>query len=160
MTRHKAAQVLAVVLLGLAVSLQAQKPPLPLQLHLQADQFQIVTSLRGLPLGVRDYLQTLFGVGTLDIAEPGAAFQGTTERVSLTMPARRLVAAGCASDNHCLVYYEKGGTTLTHRVALFQWTPGETKLNFGGAAPAGLKTVDDVKKAVLSGAIKTDKGPW
>jgi hypothetical protein len=102
----------------------------------------------------------LFGAGTLDIADPGAAFQGTGERVSLTMPARRLVAAGCASDNHCLVYYEKGGAVLVRRVVLFHWSPAETKLDFGGAAPAGLKTVDDVKKAVLSGAVKPDKGPW
>ena len=38
--------------------------------HLKNERFDIVTSIRGLPLGVRDGLQTLFGGQTLDIAEP------------------------------------------------------------------------------------------
>src|SRR5262245_39198801 len=47
----------------------------PLRARVQDERFSIVTSIRGLPLGVRDGLQTLFGSGTLDIAEPGAEFQ-------------------------------------------------------------------------------------
>ena len=47
-----------------------------LRAHVQDERFGIVTSIRGLPLGVRDGLQTLFGSRTLDIAEPGAEFQG------------------------------------------------------------------------------------
>jgi len=48
--------------------------PAALRAHVQNDRFEIVTSIRGLPLGVRDELQTLFG-GRLDIAEPGTRFQ-------------------------------------------------------------------------------------
>ena len=51
----------------------------PLRVHLREDRFGIVTSIRGLPLGVRDGLQRLFGSQTLGIAEPGAAFQATNE---------------------------------------------------------------------------------
>ncbi|WP_217551288.1 hypothetical protein, partial [Pantoea sp. GbtcB22] len=73
-----------------------------LQTHLQAERFQIVTSVRGLPLGVRDRLSTLFGRGTLDIAEPGAEFQSSSTPGTRTLPTRRLIAAGCAGDPHCL----------------------------------------------------------
>ncbi len=45
-------------------------------------RFGIVTSIRGLPLGVRHELQTLFGSQTLDIAEPGAEFQATNAIVN------------------------------------------------------------------------------
>src|SRR5687767_8203702 len=77
-----------------------------LRAHLKDERFGIVTSTRGLPLGVRDGLQTLFGSQTLDIAEPGAEFQATDVIVDRTLPIRRLVAAGCSTD-HCLVYYER-----------------------------------------------------
>ena len=51
--------------------------PGALRAHVKDERFQIVTSVRGLPLGVRDELQTLFGTQSLDIADPGASFQGT-----------------------------------------------------------------------------------
>src|SRR5215213_5973265 len=70
--------------------------------HVQSERFGIVTSLRGLPLGVRGALQTLFGTGTLDIAEPGGDFQLTDMRVNA--PSRQLMVAGCSYE-HCLVYY-------------------------------------------------------
>ena len=47
----------------------------PLKTRVQNERFGIVTSIRGLPLGVRSGLQTLFGSPDLDIAEPGAAFR-------------------------------------------------------------------------------------
>ena len=128
-----------------------------LRAHVQAEQFDIVTSIRGLPLGVRDGLQTLFGSGGLDIAEPGAEFQ-MTDLVNSKLPVRRLVAAGCSIDHHCLVYYERGGVDHTWHVALFHWTPAATKFEFGGTAPGGLATIDAVRKAVLSGAIKGRPG--
>src|SRR5262249_15501763 len=62
--------------------------------HVKDDRFGLVTSIRGLPLGVRDELQTLFGSQTLDIAEPGADFQVTDVIVNPKLPIRRLVAAG------------------------------------------------------------------
>ena len=65
--------------------------------HMKDERFEVVTSIRGLPLGVRDGLQTLFGSQTLDIAEVGAEFQGTDVIVNPKRPVRRLVAAGCSN---------------------------------------------------------------
>ena len=121
--------------------------------HVKDERFQIVTSIRGLPLGVRDGLQTLFASPELDIAEPGAEFQATDVIGNPKLPIRRLVAAGCSRD-HCLVYYERGGIAHTWHVALFHWRPDATRFEWGGTAPGGLATIDDVRKAVLSGAIK------
>jgi hypothetical protein len=125
----------------------------------QDGQFGIVTSVRGLPLGVRDALQTLWNSGTLDIAEPGGEFQRTDVVVNTLLPRRRMVAAGC-TRNDCLVYYERGGLTHTWHVALFHWTPAATRFEWGGIAPAGLRTIDDVRKAILSGAIDNKAKSW
>jgi hypothetical protein len=133
--------------------------PDALRTHVTNDQFQIITSVRGLPLGVRDALQKLFGSQTLDIAEPGAEFQAT-DVVRGGLPIRRLVAAGCAKDYHCLVYYERGGIAHTWQAALFHWTPDATRFEWGGAAPGGFKTIEEVKKAMLSGAIKGPIKIW
>ena len=130
-----------------------------LRAHVKDERFGIVTSIRGLPLGVRAGLQTLFGSQALDIAEPGAEFQVGNVIVNSKLPIRRLVAAGCSYD-HCLVYYEHGGITPTWRVALFHWTPDATRFEWGGTAPGGLVTIDDVRSAVLSGAIKGPAGLW
>jgi hypothetical protein len=127
--------------------------------HVKDDRFGIVTSIRGLPLGVRDALQTLFGSQTLDIAEPGAQFQATDVTVDPKVPIRRLVAAGCTIE-YCLVYYERGGRAHTWHVALFHWTPAATRFEWGGIAPGGLATIDDVRNAILSGAIKGPASFW
>ena len=121
--------------------------------HVKADRFGIVTSIRGLPLGVRDELQNLFGAGSLDIAEPGTPFQVTDVVSNAKLPRRRLIAAGCSID-HCLVYYERGGIAHSWHVALFHWTPAATRLEMAGIAPSGLKSIEEVRAAVLSGAIK------
>jgi hypothetical protein len=121
--------------------------------HVKTERFQVVTSIRGLPLGVRDGLQSLFGSHTLDIAEPGAEFHVTDAIVnSRKLPIRRLVAAGCSMD-HCLLYYERGGNVHTWLVALFHWTPEATRFEGGGNARGGLATLDDVRNALLSGVI-------
>ena len=130
-----------------------------LRAHINDERFGIVTSIRGLPLGVRDRLQTLFGTQTLDIAEPGSEFQATDVIVKAGLPIRRLVAAGCSID-HCLVYYERGGIVHTWQVALFYWTPAATRLEWGGSAPGGLRTIEDVRDAVLSGMIKSPARSW
>ncbi len=130
-----------------------------LRAHVQDERFGIVTSIRGLPLGVRDGLQTLFGSRELDIAEPGAEFQVTDVAVNPKLPIRRLVAAGCSTD-HCLVYYERGGGAHTWHVALFHWTPAATRFEWGGTAPGGLATIDDVRNAILSGVIKGPARFW
>ena len=131
-----------------------------LRAHVKNEQFAIITSIRGLPLGVRDGLQTLFGSQSLDIAEPGTEFQATDVIGTTILPFRRLVAAGCSPDHHCLVYYERGGIAHTWQVALFQWTPAATRFEWGGAAPGGLATIDDVRNAVVSGAIKSPNKVW
>ncbi len=127
--------------------------------HMKDERFEIVTSIRGLPLGVREGLQTLFGSQTLDIAEPAAEFQVTDVVVNPRLPIRRLVAAGCTID-YCLVYYERGGAAHTWHVALFHWTPAETRFEWGGTAPGGLATIADVRSAILSGVIKGPARVW
>jgi hypothetical protein len=130
-----------------------------LRAHVKDARFGIVTSIRGLPIGVRDGLQMLFGSQGLDIAEPGAAFQVTDVIGNPKLPTRRMVAAGCSTD-YCLVYYERGGSTHTWHVALFHWTPAATRFEWGGTAPRGLATIDDVRKAILSGAVKGPTTFW
>ena len=130
-----------------------------LRAHVKNDRFGIVTSIRGLPLGVREELQTLFGSPTLDIAEPGAEFQVTDVIVKPGLSIRRLVAAGCSADR-CLVYYERGGIAHTWHVALFHWTPAATRFEWGGTAPGGLATIGDVRNAILSGKIKGSARFW
>jgi hypothetical protein len=147
---------------AVAGSQQASTGALPpaLRTHLQAERFDIVTSIRGLPLGVRDLLQKMFGTRELDIAEPGAPFQATDVIVTPRLPFRRLISAGCSADFHCLVYYERGGIAHTSHVMLFLWTPTATRFEWGGSAPGGLATIDDVRKAILSGTIKPQTGNW
>ena len=131
-----------------------------LRAHLRGEQFGIVTSIRGLPLGVRNELQSLWHSQTLDIAEPGAEFQVTGAIANPTLATRRLVAAGCSPDHHCLVYYERGGQAHTWLVALFHWTPAATRFEWGADAPGSLATIGEVQKAVVSGDLKGSTGPW
>jgi hypothetical protein len=133
--------------------------PETLRAHLKNERLEVVTSIRGLPLGVRDELQTLFGSQTLNIAEPGAEFQVTDVVRNPKLPIRRLVAAGCSTD-HCLVYYERGGIAHTWHVAMFHWTPQATRFEWGGTAPSNLATIDNVRSMVLSGAIKGANRIW
>ena len=130
-----------------------------LRAHVKDERFGIVTSIRGLPLGVRDGLQTLFGSRELDIAEPGAEFQSGDVIANSKRSTRRLVAAGCSYD-HCLVYYERGGFNHSWHVALFHWTPAATRFEWGGTAPGGWATIDDVRSAILSGRIKGQARFW
>ena len=127
--------------------------------HLRDERLDSVTSIRGLPLGVRNGLQTLFDSESLDIADPGAEFQAFPVAGPSKLPIRRLVAAGCSID-HCLVYYERGGAERTWLVALFHWTPAATRFEWGATAPGGLKTIVDVRNAVLSGALKGPNKVW
>jgi hypothetical protein len=154
---------IGVSLWSVVVACSQTTPPAALSGELRAkvqnERFGIVTSIRGLPLGVRDGLQTLFGSQALDIAEPGAEFHANVVVGNAKLPTRRLVAAGCSYD-HCLVYYERGGIVRTWHVALFHWTPDATRFEWGGTAPGGLVTIDDVRRAILSGTIKGPAGIW
>ena len=148
---------------AVAVASQVAVPaalPSRLRAHVKAERFGIVSSITGLPLGVRDGLQTLFGSQTLDIAESGAEFQKSDIVGPSKLPIRRFVAAGCAADHHCLVYYERGGGSHTWLVALFHWSPAATRFEWGGHAPGGLVTIDDVRNAVLAGAVKGPVKAW
>ena len=135
-------------------SLPAPQPPRPLPVslrtHLEQERLDAVTSIRGLPLGVRDALQRLFGSTTLDIADPGG---------DSSPSIRRLIAAGCSTD-HCLVYYERSGASRTWQVALFHWTPETTRFEWGASAPGGMTTFDEVRNGVLSGAIDRPNSVW
>ena len=131
----------------------------PLRAHVKNEPLGVVTAMRGLPLGVREALQGLFGAMGLDIADPGAPFQGSVTNPDISMPSRRLVAAGRSVD-HCVVYYERAGTARTWHLALFHWTPEETRLEAGGLAASGLKTVEDLRAALLSGAFKDPNKVW
>ena len=130
-----------------------------LRAHVRDERLQAVTSVLGMPVGVRAEMQRLFGGPTLDIAEPGARFQVTDVIQYPLQPVRRLNLAGCSMD-HCLVYYERGGIAHSWYVVLFHWTPAETRVDAGGLAPMGLQSVDDVRKALLSGALKDALGRW
>ena len=132
--------------------------PAALRDHMKNERFDIVTSIRGLPLGVRDGLQTLFGNDSLDIGESGSEIQGTSA-ANPKLPLRRLVAAGCSPD-HCLVHYERGGATSTWLVVLFHWTPAATRFEWGGNAGGSLRAIADVKNAALSGAVKGPVSSW
>jgi hypothetical protein len=132
--------------------------PGQLEGHIEGERFQTVTSVRGLPVGVRDGMRTLWGREALDIAEPGTGSSGPDGR-ERDLPSRRLVAAGCSSD-HCLVYYELAAAAWTHRVVLFRWTPSATQMEWGGTAPAGLATIDHVLTAVFSGDIQGPTTVW
>jgi hypothetical protein len=134
--------------------------PAGLRTHVQDGRFGIVTSVRGLPLGVRDALQGLFGSPTLDIADTGADFQASGVVVDSLLPTRRLVAAGCSNASYCLVYYQRRGNDPTWHVALFHWTPAATRFEWGGVAPGGLATIDEVRKVILTGGIKAPAKFW
>jgi hypothetical protein len=145
------------LLWGTAAAGQDGPLPAALRTHVQGERFEIVTSLRGLPLGVRDELGRMFGTGSLDIAEPGAPFQATDVVTTPRLPFRRMSKAWCAND-HCFVYYERGGIAHTWHAALFHWSPTATKLEGGGMAPAGLTTLDAVRDAIFTGGLKP--GSW
>ena len=163
--RLEAFQLLALLAAMCVWSAAASQTTIPAALsrtlrdHVKDERFEVVTSIRGLPLGVRDGLQTLFGSQTLDIAESAAEFQGTEVIGNPKLPLRRLVAAGCSID-HCLVYYERGGSAHTWLVALFHWTPAATRFEWGGNARGGLATIDEVRNAVVSGMVRGPVKLW
>jgi hypothetical protein len=128
-----------------------------LRRHVVAGRFDVVSSLNGLPAGVRAELRTLFNSKTLDIHDAGTTPRATAQSVGAEL--RTLIAAGCSRED-CLLYYELAGPTPQWRVVLIHWTPEVTTLEWGGAAPAGLSTVNEVRSALLSGRITGSAGPW
>lgn len=154
-------RVVALVVTAMACGQAAATPELPdaVRARVSSERFQVVGAVRGLPLGVRDELQKLFGSFALDIADPGAEFQASDSIVDPSLPSRRLVTAGC-SMAYCVVHYEIGGATPSWRVAIFHWTPELTRFEWGGAAAQPLATLDELRKAILSGSIKGAAATW
>jgi hypothetical protein len=148
-----------------AASVSSAQPAVPAtvptatQAHVRSERFQVVSAVRGLPLGVREELQRMFGSSAMAIADPGAPFQVTDVITDPSLPIRRMSVAGCSQD-HCLVYYERGGIAHVWHAVLFHWTPNATRVVAGGMAPAGLRTVDELRNAVLSGALKGPGRYW
>lgn len=162
MTCAKFGLALGLCVLGaLPAAAQPVSPavPAPIRAHVRDERFQAVTSVRGLPLGVREELQRMFGSSAMAIADPGAPFQATDDISDPSLPIRRMSVAGCSQD-HCLVYYERGGIAHVWHAVLFHWTPEATRVVAGGTAPAGLRTVDELRNAVLSGALKGAGRYW
>jgi hypothetical protein len=158
---HKAAVVFVTLWSTVvACSQAATTAPLPddVRAIVKNERFQLVTSIRGMPIGVRDALQTLFDSETLDIAESSEAFQ-VDDMIHPGLKSRRLVASWCTIE-YCLVHYERGGEAHTWHVALFHWTPAATRFVWGGTAPGRLATIDDLRNAILSGAIKSPATIW
>lgn len=154
--------IVAAVAAGVTAHTQAVVRPTlsaAVQSHLRAEKFQVVTAVRGLPLGVREELERMFGVSATAIAEPGARFQATDDLSEPGLPIRRLNVAGCSQD-HCLVYYERGGIARVWHAVLFHWTPEGTRVVAGGIAPAGLRSVDELRDAVLTGRLKAPGQYW
>jgi hypothetical protein len=160
-SRAVSLRICLILALDVVACHQGTALPLPgtLRAHLEAERFDTVTSIGGLPAGVQDTLRRLFGSASLDIAEPGAEFQRAADAAGGKRPSRRLVAAGCSSD-HCLVYYQRGGAAPAWRVALFRWAPDASRFEWGGAAPAGLAAIDDVRNAVLTGQVESPERSW
>ena len=159
---HKAALSYVILWSTIVACSQAAAPaamPAALRDHVRDERFQLVTSIRGMPLGVRAELEKLFGSDGLDIAEIDAEFERSGVSSEPKLPIRRMVAAGCSYD-HCLVYYERGGSARTWRAALIHWSPEASRFDWGGVAPGGLNTIDEVQRAIVSGAIKGPAGTW
>ncbi|MCC7124624.1 MAG: hypothetical protein IT178_07235, partial [Acidobacteria bacterium] len=156
MPRPRSLSAVAILCLSIAVSAQPSiRPIVPpaIQVHVRDERFQPVTAVRGLPLGVREELQRMFGSTAMAIADPGERFQVTDVITEPSLPIRRMSVAGCSQD-HCLVYYERGGIAHTWHAVLFHWTPDGTRVEAGGTAPAGIRSLDDLRNAVLSGVLK------
>lgn len=162
MPRPRPLSVVAILCLTLTASAQPSiRPVVPaaIQVHVRDERFQPVTAVRGLPLGVREELQRMFGSTAMAIADPGQPFQVTDVITDPSLPIRRMSVAGCSQD-HCLVYYERGGIAHTWHAVLFHWTPDGTRVEAGGTAPFGIRTIDDLRNAVLSGALKGPGRYW
>jgi len=149
----------ACVCQGVSAAAQSAAPvrlPGELQAHVKSERFQAVTSVRGLPLGVRDAMRALWGTPVLDIVDPDGSQPSDN---GPNQSNRRLVAAGCSSD-HCVISYELGGRSRSWRVVLFHWTPSGTRFEWGATAPRRLATMEDVLNAALSGSIEGPTTSW
>jgi hypothetical protein len=59
-----------------------------------------------------------------------------------------------------IVFYERGGIAHSWWVSVFHWTPAMTRFDWGGVAPRGLASIEDVRTAILSGVITGPAKLW
>jgi hypothetical protein len=68
-----------------------------------------------------------------------------------------VVAAGCTIE-YCLVYYERGGRRSHVARGAVSLDAGGDSIRVGRYGARRLATIDDVRNAILSGAIKGPAG--
>jgi hypothetical protein len=97
----------------------------------QNERFDVVSSLSGLPAGVRNELQMLFGSRRLDIADPGAAFQAAAETV---LEAADAAARGGGVLARGFAWSTTNAAAAPARGAWRYSTGGRTGRNWSGEA--------------------------
>jgi hypothetical protein len=122
--------------------------------QLRSEELTPLAHVRDIPPHVQMALAGLFGNKTLEMAEPGAAWQVTDVVMDPNLPVRRLVRAACSQD-HCLVHYERGGIVHTFHVLLFSISAARATLQWGGAARGATEDVGALKELVLEGKAAT-----
>jgi hypothetical protein len=85
----------------------------------------------------------------------GSTLVRSSNEVSGTV--RALITKATLDHTHALIARMRRTPRL---VALFHWTPAPTRFEWGGTAPGVPATIDDVRNAVLSGAIKGPNSLW
>jgi hypothetical protein len=133
--------------------------PDALRAHVRSERFTPLASVGALPTGLRDALKALFNAPALDLAEPGAPFQATDLMVTPRLPARRLIAAGCAAD-HCLVHYERGGYAHLYYAVVFKVSAEGTRFEWGGLMSGPQPDLEDVKKTLVSNKVLGQSKYW
>lgn len=158
-------QVHASFVAGLALSVlpspsaQAAGEPGDAEARLKTMVLQPVATVAELPAAAQAGLARLFGQAKLDMAEPGAAWQVTDVVMKPDLPGRRLVAAGC-SNQHCLIYYERGGIAHVWTVVMLRLDGPGAGFVQGWAAPSGLGPVHQVQQAVAAGKLRAQTRFW
>ena len=137
-------------------------PPVPmpdlLRTHLRGEALAALPTVASLPLSVREALKALFKRPTLDLADPGAPFQQTDLLVTPRLPARRLIAAGCAAD-HCVVHYERGGFAHVYYVVVFRMSDAGAVFEWGGVT-GGPLDLAGAREALTSGKVLGQSKYW
>lgn len=155
----------ALILAGLVLSALAIRPapatgePGDAETQLKTMALKPVATIVELPAAVQAGLARLFGQVKLDMAEPGAEWQVTDVIMKPNLPVRRLVAAGC-SNEHCLIYYERGGIAHIWTVVMLRLDGPGADIVRGWAAPSGLGPVHQVQQAVAAGKLRTQTRFW
>ena len=123
-----------------------------LRRHVLDDRFDVVSSLNGLPAGVRAELRMLFNSKTLDIHDADTKLRATVQVAGAK--SRTLVAAGC-SRNDCLLYYELAGSTRGWRVGT---DPLDSRSDDVGMGRRRARQPVDGRRGPQRAAVREDQG--